>query len=56
MITGDVYDVRVASVGAVRRVVEADPATMRPAIDQVICFADQVGCFDGEYRTFMTSR
>jgi hypothetical protein len=55
MITGDVHDVRVASVGNPRRVVEPDPATMRPAIDQVVCFVDHVGCFDGEYRTFMTS-
>jgi hypothetical protein len=55
MITGDVYDVRVASIGRVRRVVEPDPATMRPAIDQVVCFIDHVGSFDGEYRTFMTS-
>jgi hypothetical protein len=55
MITGDVYDVRVASVGPVRRVVEPDPATMRPAIDHVVCFVDHIGHFDGEHRTFMTS-
>lgn len=55
LITGDVYDVRVASVGPVRRVVEPDPTTSRPAVDQVVCYLDHVGRFDGEYRTFMTS-
>jgi hypothetical protein len=55
MITAEVYDVRVASIRPVRRIVEPDPATFRPAVDQVVCFIDHVGSFDGEYRTFMTS-
>jgi hypothetical protein len=55
MLTSDVYDVRIASVGPVRRVVEVDPATSRPAVDQVVCYLDHIGSFDGEYRTFMTS-
>jgi hypothetical protein len=55
LITGTVYDVRVASVGGVRRVIESRPANALPAIDQVTCFVDHVGLFDGEYRVFMTS-
>ena len=55
MITENVYDVRLASLGPVRRVVEAAGDAGRPAVDQVVCFVDHVGCFDGEYRTFMTS-
>jgi hypothetical protein len=55
LITEDVYDVRVASVGSVRRVLESRPANALPAIDRVTCFVDHVGSFDGEYRVFMTS-
>ena len=55
MITGDVVDVRVAHVGAVRRIIEGDAASHRPAIDQVVCTIDHVGQFEGEFWTFMTS-
>lgn len=55
MITGDVVDVRVAEVGAVRRIVEPDVSVHRPAVDQVRCVVDHVGRFDDGFRTFMTS-
>jgi hypothetical protein len=55
LLTEDVYDVRIASVGPVRRVLESRPANGLPAVDQVTCFVDHVGFFDGEYRVFMTS-
>jgi hypothetical protein len=55
MIIDAVVDVRIARVGAVRRIIEADAGTHRPSIDQVVCTIDHIGRFDDEFRTFMTS-
>jgi hypothetical protein len=56
LLTGDVYDARVAEVDRVRERHPGDPAQGIPRVEEVTVWIDHVGLVEGEYRTFVDVR
>jgi hypothetical protein len=56
LILGEVYDTRISRIAPVRRIIRRDPEKDWPDVDEINVFVDHFGLFDGEYRSFNSTK